>query len=173
MSAQNVFTFCCDAFFPINILLFFFILEEFRKKQKKSNLSANLQYFMETSCKATDSDTLKVWKMISNCMLVTTNWNIFNCLWMSHWMSHICMSTKQKKTVCHMVKSVQRTKCPCSLSLRSSGTIQGGSQGIKETSPRRQPRSKSLYSQRRSSSNSRKSTLAGPTRRIIKMHQSF
>ncbi|XP_003976860.1 active regulator of SIRT1 [Takifugu rubripes] len=35
-------------------------VEEFRKKQKKSNMSANLQYFMETCCKASDSDTLKI-----------------------------------------------------------------------------------------------------------------
>lgn len=156
-------------FFPKYSLFLVCMLEEFRKKQKKSNMSANLQYFMETSCKATDSDTLKVWNMISQCMLFTTKRNIFNCHML--WMSHICMSTK--KTVCHMVKSVQRTKCPCSLPLRSSGTIQGGSQGINGTGPRRQPRSKSLCSQRRSSSNSRKSTLAGPTRRIIKMHQGF
>ncbi|XP_018540876.1 ribosomal protein S19 binding protein 1 [Lates calcarifer] len=35
-------------------------VEEFRKKQGKSQLSANLRYFMETGCKATDSDTLKI-----------------------------------------------------------------------------------------------------------------
>lgn len=42
--------------------LLVFIVEEFRKKQGKSQLSANLRYFMETGCKATDSDTLKVRK---------------------------------------------------------------------------------------------------------------
>ncbi|RCU34840.1 hypothetical protein DVA76_18935 [Acinetobacter baumannii] len=36
------------------------IVEEFRKKQGKSHMSANLKYFMETGYKATDSDTLKV-----------------------------------------------------------------------------------------------------------------
>lgn len=35
-------------------------VDEFRKKQRKSHMSANLQYFMENSCKATDSDTLKI-----------------------------------------------------------------------------------------------------------------
>ncbi|XP_034543552.1 active regulator of SIRT1 [Notolabrus celidotus] len=35
-------------------------VDEFRKKQRKSQMSANLKYFMETSCKATDSDTLKI-----------------------------------------------------------------------------------------------------------------
>lgn len=35
-------------------------VEEFKKKQRKSQMSANLQYFMETSCKATDSDTSKI-----------------------------------------------------------------------------------------------------------------
>ncbi|XP_069024239.1 active regulator of SIRT1 [Embiotoca jacksoni] len=35
-------------------------VEEFRKKRGKSNMSANLKYFMETDCKATDSDTLKI-----------------------------------------------------------------------------------------------------------------
>uniref|UniRef100_A0A3P9HG55 Active regulator of SIRT1 n=1 Tax=Oryzias latipes TaxID=8090 RepID=A0A3P9HG55_ORYLA len=35
-------------------------IEEFRKKQGKSNLSANLKYFMETISKPTDSDTLKI-----------------------------------------------------------------------------------------------------------------
>ncbi|XP_017271592.1 ribosomal protein S19 binding protein 1 [Kryptolebias marmoratus] len=35
-------------------------VEEFRKKQAKSQMSANLKYFLETSCKATDSDTLKI-----------------------------------------------------------------------------------------------------------------
>lgn len=35
-------------------------VEEFRKKQKKSQLSANLKYFMGTDFKATDSDTLKI-----------------------------------------------------------------------------------------------------------------
>ncbi|XP_072240750.1 active regulator of SIRT1 [Leuresthes tenuis] len=35
-------------------------VEEFRKKQGKSHLSANLKYFMENSCKATDSDTMKI-----------------------------------------------------------------------------------------------------------------
>lgn len=53
-------------FCPIHYLFFLvFILEEFRKKQKKSNMSDNLQYFMETSYKATGSDTLKV-KIISH-----------------------------------------------------------------------------------------------------------
>lgn len=35
-------------------------VEEFRKKQGKSQMSTNLKYFMETSGKATDSDTLKI-----------------------------------------------------------------------------------------------------------------
>ncbi|KAI3353457.1 hypothetical protein L3Q82_019982 [Scortum barcoo] len=35
-------------------------VEEFRKKQRKSQMSANLRYFMETGYKATDSDTLKI-----------------------------------------------------------------------------------------------------------------
>lgn len=35
-------------------------VEEFRKKQGKSQMSANLKYFMETSCKATDSDSMKI-----------------------------------------------------------------------------------------------------------------
>lgn len=35
-------------------------VEEFKKKQRKSHMSANLKYFMETSYKATDSDTLKI-----------------------------------------------------------------------------------------------------------------
>ncbi|XP_070684314.1 active regulator of SIRT1 [Pempheris klunzingeri] len=35
-------------------------VEEFRKKQGKSHMSANLKYFMETGCKATSSDTLKI-----------------------------------------------------------------------------------------------------------------
>ncbi|KAM9315018.1 active regulator of SIRT1 [Pholidichthys leucotaenia] len=35
-------------------------VEEFRKKQDTSQLSTNLKYFMETACKATDSDTLKI-----------------------------------------------------------------------------------------------------------------
>lgn len=35
-------------------------VEEFRKKQGKSRLSANLKYFMGTGFKATDSDTLKI-----------------------------------------------------------------------------------------------------------------
>lgn len=35
-------------------------VEEFKKKQRKSQMSANLKYFMETGYKATDSDTLKI-----------------------------------------------------------------------------------------------------------------
>ncbi|XP_049427178.1 ribosomal protein S19 binding protein 1 [Epinephelus fuscoguttatus] len=35
-------------------------VEEFRKKQRKSQMSANLKYFMETGYKAADSDTLKI-----------------------------------------------------------------------------------------------------------------
>ncbi|XP_023284836.1 active regulator of SIRT1 [Seriola lalandi dorsalis] len=35
-------------------------VEEFRKKQGKSQMSANLKYFMATGYKATDSDTLKI-----------------------------------------------------------------------------------------------------------------
>nr|XP_046229205.1 ribosomal protein S19 binding protein 1 [Scatophagus argus] len=35
-------------------------VEEFRKKQRKSHMSDNLKYFMETSCRATNSDTLKI-----------------------------------------------------------------------------------------------------------------
>lgn len=37
-------------------------VEEFRKKQGKSQMSANLAYFMQTDYKATDSDTLKIVK---------------------------------------------------------------------------------------------------------------
>ncbi|XP_028268947.1 active regulator of SIRT1 [Parambassis ranga] len=35
-------------------------VEEFRKKQGKSHLNDNLQYFMKSSGKAPDSDTLKI-----------------------------------------------------------------------------------------------------------------
>ncbi|XP_071360255.1 active regulator of SIRT1 [Trachinotus anak] len=35
-------------------------VEEFRKKQGKSHMSANLKYFMGTGYKTTDSDTLKI-----------------------------------------------------------------------------------------------------------------
>lgn len=35
-------------------------VEEYRKKQGKSQLSANLKYFMGTKHKATDSDTMKI-----------------------------------------------------------------------------------------------------------------
>ncbi|KAM3624390.1 uncharacterized protein V6R79_022824 [Siganus canaliculatus] len=35
-------------------------VEEYRKKQKKTHLTANLKYFTNTSCKAKDSDTLKI-----------------------------------------------------------------------------------------------------------------
>ncbi|XP_022593973.1 active regulator of SIRT1 [Seriola dumerili] len=35
-------------------------VEEFRKKQGKSQMSANLKYFMATGYKATDSDTSKI-----------------------------------------------------------------------------------------------------------------
>lgn len=71
-----------------------------------------------------------------------------------------------------MVQNVQKNELfLLSVSLRSRGTIQGGSPGINRTGLRRQSRSQSLSSQRRSSSNSRKSTLAGSMRRIIKMHQ--
>ncbi|KAM7394638.1 hypothetical protein PAMP_021426 [Pampus punctatissimus] len=35
-------------------------VEEYRKKQGKSQMSANLKYFMKTDCKAKDSDTLKI-----------------------------------------------------------------------------------------------------------------
>uniref|UniRef100_UPI0037E86BF4 active regulator of SIRT1 n=1 Tax=Semicossyphus pulcher TaxID=241346 RepID=UPI0037E86BF4 len=35
-------------------------VEEFRKKQRKSQMSANLKYFMGTGYKATSSDTLKI-----------------------------------------------------------------------------------------------------------------
>lgn len=35
-------------------------VEEFRKKEGKSHMSANLKYFINTGCKATDSDTLKI-----------------------------------------------------------------------------------------------------------------
>ncbi|KAM9857290.1 active regulator of SIRT1 [Aulostomus maculatus] len=35
-------------------------VEEFRKKQRKSHLSTNLKYFMETGYKAKDSDMLKI-----------------------------------------------------------------------------------------------------------------
>ncbi|XP_029013531.1 ribosomal protein S19 binding protein 1 [Betta splendens] len=35
-------------------------VEEYRKKQGESHLSANLKYFMDTSCKATDAETYKI-----------------------------------------------------------------------------------------------------------------
>ncbi|CAJ1053341.1 ribosomal protein S19 binding protein 1 [Xyrichtys novacula] len=35
-------------------------VEEFRKKQRKNQMSTNLKYFMKTDCKATSSDTLKI-----------------------------------------------------------------------------------------------------------------
>ncbi|KAG8014578.1 Active regulator of SIRT1 [Nibea albiflora] len=35
-------------------------VEEFRKKQRKNHLSDNLNYFMKTGYKATDSDTMKI-----------------------------------------------------------------------------------------------------------------
>lgn len=35
-------------------------VEEFRKKQRKNHMSANLKYFMETGDRAKDSDTLKI-----------------------------------------------------------------------------------------------------------------
>lgn len=35
-------------------------VEEFRKKQRKSQMSDNLKYFMTSGYKATDSDTLKI-----------------------------------------------------------------------------------------------------------------
>ncbi|XP_041838974.1 ribosomal protein S19 binding protein 1 [Melanotaenia boesemani] len=35
-------------------------VEEFRKKQGMSHMNANLKYFMQTTCKATDSDTMKI-----------------------------------------------------------------------------------------------------------------
>lgn len=91
------------------------------------------------------------------------------CLGMSHF--NICMSTKITQS--HGQTCTENKVVLVSVSLRSRGTIQGGSPGINGTGLRRQPRSQSLCSQRRSSSNSRKSTLAGLTRRIIKMHQSI
>ncbi|XP_056137021.1 ribosomal protein S19 binding protein 1 [Lampris incognitus] len=35
-------------------------VEEYRKKQSKSRMSANLKYFLRTSCNATNSDTNKI-----------------------------------------------------------------------------------------------------------------
>lgn len=35
-------------------------VDEFRKTQKKSQMSTNLQYFKSSGCRATDSDTLKI-----------------------------------------------------------------------------------------------------------------
>ncbi|XP_035024212.2 ribosomal protein S19 binding protein 1 [Hippoglossus stenolepis] len=35
-------------------------VEEFRKKQGKSHMKANLKYFLGTVCKTTDKDTLKI-----------------------------------------------------------------------------------------------------------------
>ncbi|XP_037619662.1 active regulator of SIRT1-like [Sebastes umbrosus] len=35
-------------------------VEEFRKKQRKSQMSANLKYFMEAGVKTRDSDTMKI-----------------------------------------------------------------------------------------------------------------
>lgn len=58
-----------------------------------------------------------------------------------------------------------------SVSLRSSATIQGDSPGTTQTNLPSRPRSRSLCSQRRSSSSSRKSTLAGLSRRRNKAHQ--
>lgn len=39
-----------------------FIVEEFRKKQRKSHLNANLQYFMDSGCKTDNSHISKVKK---------------------------------------------------------------------------------------------------------------
>lgn len=36
------------------------VLEEFRKKRRKSHMSFNLQYFSDTSCKATEADSRKI-----------------------------------------------------------------------------------------------------------------
>ncbi|XP_024001398.2 active regulator of SIRT1 [Salvelinus sp. IW2-2015] len=44
---------------PLNCDVFVFP-EEFRKKQGKSHLSANLLYFLGTGFRATDSDTMKI-----------------------------------------------------------------------------------------------------------------
>lgn len=137
-----------------------FILEEFRKKQKKSNMSDNLQYFMETSYKATGSDTFKV--TISHACYNTFAGRLL-CL-----MSGFCISLS---VFLHGPKCTKNDLFLLSGSLRSRGTIQGGSPGINRTNLRSQSRSQSLFSQRRSSSNSRKSTLAGSMRRIIKMHR--
>lgn len=35
-------------------------VEDFRKNQPKSQMSANLKYFLETTCKPTASDTMKI-----------------------------------------------------------------------------------------------------------------
>ncbi|XP_015229486.1 ribosomal protein S19 binding protein 1 [Cyprinodon tularosa] len=35
-------------------------VEDFRKNQPKSQMSANLKYFLDTTCKATASDTMKI-----------------------------------------------------------------------------------------------------------------
>uniref|UniRef100_A0A3Q2UAD2 Active regulator of SIRT1 n=1 Tax=Fundulus heteroclitus TaxID=8078 RepID=A0A3Q2UAD2_FUNHE len=35
-------------------------VEDFRKNQPKSQMSANLKYFLETTCKATASDSMKI-----------------------------------------------------------------------------------------------------------------
>ncbi|MEQ2230167.1 hypothetical protein ILYODFUR_026496 [Ilyodon furcidens] len=35
-------------------------VDDFRKNQPKSHMSANLKYFLETTCKATSSDTIKI-----------------------------------------------------------------------------------------------------------------
>lgn len=35
-------------------------VEEFRKTQRKSHMSENLKYFMQTACRARDSDTRKI-----------------------------------------------------------------------------------------------------------------
>ncbi|MEQ2307314.1 hypothetical protein AMECASPLE_017057 [Ameca splendens] len=37
-------------------------VDDFRKNQPKNQMSANLKYFLETTCKATSSDTIKVMK---------------------------------------------------------------------------------------------------------------
>lgn len=141
-----------------------FILEEFRKKQKKSNMSDNLQYFLETSCKATGSDTSKV-KDNYHTLVPTLLLSICNVLIV------IQKATTTKSQ--SMLHGPNRTKGELFLLFvppRSRSTIQGGSPGINRTSLRRQSKSQSLSLQRRSSSNSRESTLAGSTR-ITKMHQ--
>lgn len=138
-------------------LLFGAHAEEFRKNQRKSHMKANLKYFTETSCKATESDTIKVKEKTDQSESVFCTSFIFQLL----------------KTTHPFLYRVSNMYSLFSMSNRSSTTIQGDSPGINWTDlPRkpRRPRSQSLCSQRRSSSSSKKNISAGPLRRRNKAH---